>query len=288
MLSNARYLIPNFVTLTSLCLGVVATTLAARGEYQHALWTAFLCTILDKFDGALARRFHATSSFGVEMDSLADVVAFGVAPAVVVYLTVIRFSPHFSGNAHWFALAAALFYASASALRLAKYNVIAQAGEFNQVFQGIPMPFAAGLVLAPLLLMLKYFEPAGYEPHLLDTRWVGTFSSPTSQHALFSLMVPLQLLVGYGMISRLKVPKLTLPKVPWMKIYISIHGFLTYFLVLTRTSPEILNYIAFQFLFISVYFTFKVRKDPSLTNVSMLKAMGYQLELVRREDPPQG
>jgi len=287
MPSNARYLIPNFVTLSSLCLGVAAIALAARGEFQHALWTAFLCTILDKFDGALARRFHATSSFGVEMDSLADVVAFGVAPAVVVYLTVIRFSPHFSGDAHWVALAASLFYVSASALRLAKYNVIAQAGEFNQVFQGIPMPFAAGLLLAPMLLLLKYFEPAGYDPHVLDARWFGVFSSSTGQHAAFSWIVPLELLVGYGMISRLKVPKLTLPKIPWMKTYIAVHGFLTYFLVITRTSPEILNYIAFQFFFISVYFTLKARRDPALASVPMLEAMGYQLEFVRRQEPPQ-
>ncbi len=284
MASNKKYLIPNFVTLASLCLGVTSITLAARGKLHHALWLALLCTMLDKFDGALARKFKATSSFGVEMDSLADVVAFGVTPAVLVYLAVLQFSPMFSGDLHWIALGASLFYAAASALRLAKFNVIAQSGEFNQVFQGLPMPVAAGLVLTPLLLMCKYYEPSGYTAHAVDVRFFGMIPSGNGQHALFSWMVPMIALIGYGMISPLKVPKLIVPKTPFLRIWVTGHALLLYLLILTRSFPEILLYIGYQFVLISAYYTLKLHNQPGAASVPMLTAMSYQLEFKRKED----
>ncbi|PKN43983.1 MAG: CDP-diacylglycerol--serine O-phosphatidyltransferase [Deltaproteobacteria bacterium HGW-Deltaproteobacteria-17] len=284
MASNKKYLIPNSITLGSLCMGVASITLAARGELHHALWLSLLCTLFDKFDGAMARKFKATSSFGVEMDSLADMVAFGVAPAVLVYLAVLRFSPHFSGDLHWIALGASLFYVVASALRLAKFNVIAQSGEFNQVFQGLPMPVAAGLLLAPLLLICKYYEPSGYAAHAVDFRLFGMISAGDGQHALFSWMVPMTALIGFGMISPLKVPKLIVPKTPFLKVWVTGHALLMYALIITRTLPEILLYIGYQFVLISAYFTFKLRNQPGAASVPLLTAMSYQLEFRRKDE----
>ena len=284
MASNLKYLVPNLITLSSLCLGVTSITLAARGELYHALWLALLCTLLDKFDGSTARKLKATSSFGVEMDSLADVVAFGVTPAVLVYLAVIRFSPHFSGDWHWVALAASLFYTAASALRLAKFNVIAQSGEFNQVFQGFPMPVAAGLVVTPLILLCKYFEPSGYTAHFADFRWAGVLSASDGQHALFSFMVPMTALIAYGMISPLKVPKLLIPRTPFLRWWVLIHALVMYLFILTRTSPEVLLYIGYQFVAISFYFSWKLHGEPGAASVPLLTAMTYQLEFKRKED----
>jgi CDP-diacylglycerol--serine O-phosphatidyltransferase len=284
MASNIKYLIPNSITLASLCMGVAGITLAARGELYHGLWLALLATLFDKLDGAMARKFKATSSFGVEMDSLADMVAFGVTPAVLVYLAVLRFSPHFSGDLHWVALGASLTYVVASALRLAKFNVIAQSGEFNQVFQGLPMPVAAGLLVAPLLVLCKYYEPSGYTPHFADARFFGMIAAGAGQHAIFSWMVPMTALIAFGMISPLKVPKLIVPKTPWLKIWVTGHALTMYVLILTRTFPEILLYIGYQFVLISAYFTFKLRNQPGAAAVPLLTAMSYQLEFKHKED----
>jgi len=284
MASNLKYLVPNLITLSSLCLGVTSITLAARGKLHHALWLGLLCTLLDKFDGSTARRLKATSSFGVELDSLADMVAFGVTPAVLVYLAVLQFSPHFSGDWHWVALAVSVFYAAASALRLAKFNVIAQSGEFNQVFQGFPMPVAAGLVITPLLLICKYFEPSGYSAHAADLQVLGSLSAGDGKHLLFSLMVPMMALIALGMISPLKVPKLLIPKTPFLRWWVLIHALVMYLFILTRTSPEVLLYIGYQFVAISFYFTWKLHGQPGSAAIPMLTAMTYQLEFKRKED----
>ncbi len=282
--SNIKYLIPNSVTLASLCMGVAAIVMASRGQLHHALWLAFLCMIFDKFDGALARKFNATSSFGVEMDSLADMVSFGVTPAVIVYTAVVRFSPHFSGDGHWIALAASLFWVITSALRLAKYNVIAQSGKFDQVFQGIPMPFAAALILAPLLVFIKYWAPGGYDPHLLDARVIPSVAAGNGQHVFFTLLVPLTVLIALGMVSPIKVPKLKVRKTSgWVRYYVVIHALFTYGLILSRMYPEILMYIGYQFLLVSVFFTWKLRTQGHDGGVPLLEAMSYQLEFRQSE-----
>src|SRR5450755_272969 len=112
-----RLLIPNIITLFALGLGLTAIRLAMEGSIDWAVSAIAAAAVLDGLDGRIARALKGTSRFGAELDSLADFVDFGVAPAVVLYVSVLH---HLKGIG-WFV---ALVFAVACALRLARFNVM--------------------------------------------------------------------------------------------------------------------------------------------------------------------
>ena len=111
-----RFLLPNLVTLLALCSGVTSIKLAIENRYELAVGAIIVAIILDAVDGRLARMLKGSSRFGAELDSLADFVNFGVAPALLLYF----WSLHELGNLGWIA---ALSLAVCGALRLARFNV---------------------------------------------------------------------------------------------------------------------------------------------------------------------
>jgi len=156
----ARFLLPNLVTLLALSSGVTAIRWSIEGHYEWAVYGIIFAIVLDAMDGRLARLLHGTSRFGAELDSLADFVNFGVAPAIMVYFWTLN-SLH---NLGWLVC---LTFAIAGALRLARFNVAlddpnkpAWAGAF---FTGIPAPAGAMLALLPLYLGFLGFVGNGHE-----------------------------------------------------------------------------------------------------------------------------
>ena len=144
-----RYLLPNLITLLALCSGVTSIRLALEGRYELAVACVMLAVVLDAVDGRLARLLKGTSRFGAELDSLADFVNFGVAPAILLYV----WSLNTLKTLGW---VICLVLAIACALRLARFNVAlddpnkpAWAGQF---FTGTPAPAGAGLALLPIYL----------------------------------------------------------------------------------------------------------------------------------------
>jgi len=133
-----RHLIPNAVTLANIALGFLGIVAAAQGHFQRAILFLFAGALCDLADGRLARALGATSHFGKELDSLSDMVSFGVAPAVLAYLAVL--AP--LGVA---GLAIALVFPLAGAVRLARYNIDTSEGS-DQTFQGLPIPIAASYI----------------------------------------------------------------------------------------------------------------------------------------------
>jgi len=131
--------VPSLFTLFNLFFGIWSMVLAARGEYYRAGWYIFFAGILDALDGRVARLSNTGSRFGAELDSLVDVVSFGVAPAFLMYQ--LEFST--AGQAAWIFC---YFYVMAAAIRLARFNVT-QAGTAKTAFIGLPSP-AAGMTLA--------------------------------------------------------------------------------------------------------------------------------------------
>lgn len=130
----------NIVTLFNLSLGIVAILLVLQGHGHMSLMFIFFAAIFDRFDGMIARHYHTESAFGKELDSLSDLVSFGVAPAILIYDAALS-------NTLWIGLSAVIFYILAGAVRLARYNV----EEFDGSFYGLPIT-AAGV-----LLTLSYF-----------------------------------------------------------------------------------------------------------------------------------
>lgn len=148
--------IPNALTLLNLFSGTVAVVLALSGHLLHACWFIFLAAVFDFLDGFTARLLHAKSIIGAQLDSLADVVSFGVAPAVFMYILLDEspdLLPVFTGE---FALLPflALFLAVASAYRLAVFNT--DPGQ-SERFRGLPTP-AMGLFVAALPLAIRQYQ----------------------------------------------------------------------------------------------------------------------------------
>ena len=146
-----RAMIPNAITTLALCLGLTGVSLAVREEWEKALGAIVLAGVLDGIDGRIARLLRAQSRFGAELDSLYDNIAFGTAPALILFLWSLQNAPRFG----WIA---ALALAVCCALRLARFNARLDAAEqphksagFNT---GVPAPAGAGLAFVPIYLWL--------------------------------------------------------------------------------------------------------------------------------------
>ncbi len=142
-----RYLLPNLITLLALCSGITAIRLAFEGRFEIAVAAIILAIFLDALDGRLARLLKGTSKFGAELDSLADFVNFGVAPALLIYF----WSLNAVKPLGWIIC---LMLSIACALRLARFNVALEdplkPAYANAFFTGMPAPAGAGLAMVPL------------------------------------------------------------------------------------------------------------------------------------------
>ncbi len=139
------YLLPNLFTTGGLFAGFYAIIAATQGQFENACVAVFIAAILDGLDGRVARLTNTQSEFGVQYDSLADLISFGLAPALVMYhwaLISMKLDGVTAGKAGWIA---AFLYAACAALRLARFN--AQVGQTDKRwFIGLASPAAAGLV----------------------------------------------------------------------------------------------------------------------------------------------
>ncbi|MES0879308.1 CDP-alcohol phosphatidyltransferase family protein [Roseibium sp. SCP14] len=152
-----RLILPNMVTLLALCSGLTAVRMAFEGRWEFAVGAVLLAAVLDGLDGRVARMLKGTSRFGAELDSLSDFVNFGVTPALMLYLWILKDA----GNLGWIA---ALIFAISAALRLARFNVALddpnKPAWASRFFTGVPAPAGALTVLLPL-----YLDFLGLFPH---------------------------------------------------------------------------------------------------------------------------
>ncbi len=164
-----RMMVPNFVTLIGLCAGLTSIRMSIEGRWDFALAAIVFAALLDGLDGRIARLLKASSRFGAELDSLADFVNFGVAPAVLL------FTWGFADlkSVGWIAV---LIFALASALRLARFNVALDDDKpkwQSNFFRGMPTPAAAIVVLLPVYLAQTGFDLREY-PWLINIVLVYT------------------------------------------------------------------------------------------------------------------
>ncbi len=151
-----RAVLPNAITAAALCSGLTGVRFAISGDWREAIFAVILAGLLDGIDGRIARLLKAQSRFGAELDSLADSLSFGMAPALILYLWTLQEIPRVG----WFA---SLAFAICCALRLARFN--AQIDTDDQPHKsagfltGVPAPVGAGLVFLPFYLWMA----TGYE-----------------------------------------------------------------------------------------------------------------------------
>ncbi len=182
-----RAIVPNLITSLAACAGITSISLSSEGRFLPALWALVIACVCDGMDGRVARLLNASSKLGAELDSLADFVNFGVAPAMFMYFWMT------GGPAHTLAdgsivspayirivLGCSLFYAMCDCFRLARFNTMLEqetAPYWTHFFTGVPAPGGCWMVLTPAILSVA-LDAKGISPSfawVLQNPWTGVF-----------------------------------------------------------------------------------------------------------------
>ena len=217
-----RYTIPNSFTALSLILGVASIVTTQLGDLELAGWFIVWCGLLDVMDGLAARLLKATSSFGAEFDSMADLVSFGVAPALLVLNTGLQIGGiEYDSEPYYVLLAAITVFVLAGAMRLARFNIISEQVS-DGWFAGVPITAAGGGLVSSFVLVLIHH---------------GDIASSLPLHLYLPVMM---FVLSLLMISRIRFPKAKvresmLINVPQFSIIAGV-----YYCGITRSYPEYL------------------------------------------------
>lgn len=202
---SLNHLLPNVLTVLALCSGLTAIRFAMMERWEQAVVCIVIAAIFDALDGRIARLLNGQSKFGAELDSLSDVISFGVAPAFMMYLWAL----HGAGSLGWIA---AMAYAVCAALRLARFN--AKLGDVDlppwafNYFTGIPAPAGAGLAVLPMVFGFELGQPVTGHPAIV-VPWTllcgGLMVSTLPTFSLKGMRVPTAFVVpglaGVGLLA---------------------------------------------------------------------------------------
>ena len=182
-----RAIVPNLITSLAACAGITSISLSSEGRFMEALWALLVAVICDGVDGRVARLLNASSKLGAELDSLADFVNFGVAPAMFMYFWMTGGPTHtlvdgsvVSRTYIRVVLGCSLFYAMCDCFRLARFNTMLEqetAPYWTHFFTGVPAPGGCWMVLTPAIVSLA-FNAKGISPSfawVLQNPWTGVF-----------------------------------------------------------------------------------------------------------------
>ena len=157
---TARVILPNMLTLIGVCIGLTSIRFALDGRFEFAIVAIILAAVIDGLDGRIARLIKGTSKVGKELDSLTDMISFGVAPAFIMYFWKLNTLGRFG----WLVC---LIFVICVALRLARFNVNSgqEPSWRDNFFEGVPSPAGGILVLTPLIFSMTNFEiiPINYD-----------------------------------------------------------------------------------------------------------------------------
>ncbi len=241
-MSFLRYTIPNSFTALSLLLGVASIVTTQLGDLELAAWIIIWCGLLDVLDGASARLLKATSNFGAEFDSMADLVAFGVAPAVLMLNAGLQLGGiDYDSGQFWVLMVAVAVFVLAGAMRLARFNLVSDQPSTGW-FAGVPITAAGGATVSSVVLVLiRYPDIAASLPLRL-------------------YMPVLMFVLALLMISRLRFPKAKPRKSKFFNAFqlLTIAGI--YYCGITRSYPEYLFGMA-VFLMIAGIIAGRITRD---------------------------
>lgn len=203
-------------------LGLSSIVSTQFGNLEFAAWLIVWCGLLDTLDGMVARLLKATSSFGAEFDSMSDLIAFGVAPSVLVLNVGIELGGvEFATGQFWVLAVSCGAFTLAGAMRLARFN-LDTAKPRTGWFAGIPITVAGGGLLSSMILVLLYHEPIATSLPL-------------------HLYLPVLMFVfALLMISRLRFPKMTIRKSKFINVFQFTNLALIFYCGATRSFPEYL------------------------------------------------
>jgi len=175
-----RAIFPNLVTSLAACAGITSISLSSEGRFVPALWALLVACVCDGMDGRIARLLKASSKLGAELDSLADFVNFGVAPAMFMYFWLTGGPTHTLVSAKMvrIVLGCSLYYAMCDCFRLARFNTMLEqetAPYWKHFFTGVPAPGGCWLVLTPAILALELQGSCPGFAQAMQSPWAGMF-----------------------------------------------------------------------------------------------------------------
>ncbi len=185
------YVLPSLLTVSNLLCGYASIVYSTRGDFDTAAVLLGVAMVVDTLDGFFARLTHSQSAFGAELDSLADVVSFGVAPAILAF----TWGLWPLGRLGW---AAGFIYVTAAALRLARFNIQSAGSSEKKYFAGLPSPAAASVTASTVFM---------YPWGLQDPRIAG-------------LALPMMLVPGVLMVSTIRFRSIKMIDVGWQRSYV--------------------------------------------------------------------
>lgn len=235
-----RYLAPNLITLSSMIFGLVSLWSAAHGNPALAAWMIIYAVLTDRLDGLVARAVKGTSELGMQLDSFADFLNFGVAPAylVLTYLSSRPDLPYQDGTGNTLLWIACGAYMLCAVFRLARYNILSDDQIPTKIFFGVPTTLAGGLLAIWMLLMLKY-DPFidAYGGDFGGAKLFGdSLETPVAAWKYFPLAVAI---LGYLMASRLPMPKVGMTKNKLVSAFLLILVVTGYICGFAMHFPEI-------------------------------------------------
>ena len=217
-----RYTIPNGFTALSLLLGLGSIVTTQIGELEFAAWLIVWCGLLDTLDGLAARLLKATSSFGAEFDSMADLVSFGVAPAVLVFNAGLQLGGiEVDSGQFWVLLTACGVFVLAGAMRLARFN-IATGKPRTGWFTGVPITACGGGLVSSLILVLIHHQD---------------ISTLLPLHLYFPVLM---FVLAILMVSRLRFPKVVVRKSNIVNVFQFTNIAAIFYCGIFRVFPEYL------------------------------------------------
>ncbi len=240
-----RYTIPNSFTEMSLLLGVGSIVTGQLGDLELAGWMIVWCGLLDVLDGVAARLLKATSDFGAEFDSMADLVAFGVAPGMLLLQAGMDIGGvKLDTGAFWVLLVSVAVFVLAGAMRLARFNLISDKPGSGW-FLGLPITAAGGGLLSTgVILLIRYEEIAAAMP----------------LHAYLPIVM---FVLALGMISTIRFPKITKRKSNIINGFQLFNVLASYYCGITRSYPEFLFFMGL-FLLITGIIAGRITKAEEL------------------------
>lgn len=226
-------------------LGLSSIVTSQLGDLEFAAWLIVWCGLLDTLDGVVARLLKATSSFGAEFDSMADLISFGVAPAVLVLNAGMQYGDvQYQSGQFWVLLTSAGVFALAGAMRLARFN-LATSKPRTGWFTGVPITVAGGGLLSSLVLVLIHYEQIA------------------ASMPLHLYLPVLMFVLAILMISRVRFPKATVRKSRFINAFQIVNIALIFYCGITRSFPEYLFGIG-VFLLVAGTIAGRITRDADL------------------------
>ena len=240
-LVRIRYTIPNSFTALSLLLGLGSIVTAQVGDLEFAAWLIVWCGLLDTLDGMAARLLKATSSFGAEFDSMADLVSFGVAPAILVFNAGLQLAGiDLESGQFWVLVVACGVFVLAGAMRLARFNLATEKPRTGW-FIGVPITVAGGLISSLILVLIRHDDISILFP----------------LHLYFPVLM---FVLAIMMVSRLRFPKAVVRKSNFINAFQAINIAAIFYCGIFRIYPEYLLSIG-VFLLIAGTIAGRINRD---------------------------